>query len=200
MYSSNPQSYNDRRISQHAIREGWLLTALLLWLMSLGASAGTAGLPTGVCSGRVCGPHQSALWQRFQEGRGLEWASIPAVYSGICYVNAPNFHPHRAHHVGLYLDDQHQGTTLGVRFTFYAAAQPYDNLDIEDARARFSKPLLDVDIYDDYAYAQVLGSFEPFRYWLRRDADSEGLLLVSYFGFVQTMLCELETVTPKGVQ
>ena len=57
-----------------------------------------------------------------------------------------------------------------------------------------------VDIYDDYAYAQVLGSFEPFRYWLRRDADSEGLLLVSYFGFVQTMLCELETVTPKGVQ
>jgi len=57
-----------------------------------------------------------------------------------------------------------------------------------------------VDIYDDDAYVQVLGSFEPFHYWLRRDADSEGLLLVSYFGFVQTMLCELETVTPKGVQ
>jgi hypothetical protein len=87
-----------------------------------------------------------------------------------------------------------------VRFTFYASAQPYAGMDLEEARERLSNPLLDVDIYDGYAYAQVRGGFEPFRYWLRRDPESSGLLMVSYFGFLQTMLCELESVSPIGAQ
>jgi len=109
----------------------WVKLILTLGVLFCAANSQAADdLPTGVCTGQFCGPGQGALWSRLENGRGLDRQSIPRIYAGICFVNGRMFYPDRKHHVGLLLDDSSGDATLGLRLSFYAATQPYAELDL----------------------------------------------------------------------
>ena len=171
--------------------------AVLLGLMTLMPLAGSAfadgvGLPTNVCHD-FCGPQQQQMWARFEQGQSPDLAVLPRVYAGVCHVLGHNINPEREHHVGFMIDnstvnnsgDRHQ---LRLRFSFFTAMQPYDELDAAQARESFNDPVLPLSVHDGYAYAEVSDRRFFARYWLRR--ERERMLLVSYFGDRVTILCD----------
>lgn len=167
--------------------------ALLLTLAAPPATrAGEAGagLPTGVCAPGFCGPAQREIWARFEGGAGLSHASVPEVYAGVCYVHDRLYDPDRAHHVGFLIDAAGGRPRLFLRFSFFAAANPYAGLDAAAARARLAGSVLPVSLQDGHAYADYEDPNFFARYWLRRDPGSGRVLLVSYFGYRMTILCD----------
>jgi hypothetical protein len=168
--------------------------ALLLSLVAppgIEAADSGTGLPTGVCAPGFCGPAQREIWARFEGGAGLGRTFLPEVYAGICYVHDRLYDPDRAHHVGFLIDRSGGGRPrLFLRFSFFAAANPYAGLDAAAARLRLADAVLPVALRDGHAYADYADAHFFARYWLRRDAASGRVLLVAYFGHRMTILCE----------
>ena len=175
--------------------------AVLLGLMTLMPLAGSAfadgvGLPTNVCHD-FCGPQQQQMWARFEQGQSPDLAVLPRVYAGVCHVLGHNINPEREHHVGFIIDNfivdnstvnNSGGHQLRLRFSFFTAMQPYDELDAAQARENFNDPVLPLSVHDGYAYAEVSDRRFYARYWFRR--ERERMLLVSYFGDRVTILCD----------
>ena len=174
---------------------GWMALGLGLFLcMTLWAplSAGQAeGLPTNVCLDPFCGPAQQGIWKRFQDGTGLDLLLVPSVYSGTCYHNSPAYDPDAPQFCGVLIDELKGHVVFDGRFSFYQRQHPYAHLNLKAARERFAE-VRELALFDSFAYAEAVDSLRPFRYWLRQDAVTGGLLLVGYFGFSHTMLCALE--------
>lgn len=170
-----------------------------IWLLAAGPAAHAAmpgdeaaepraGLPTGVCVAGFCGRAQRGIWTRFERGSGL--AAGSGVYAGVCYVHHDLFDPDREHHVGFLIERIGGQPRLLMRFSFFAAANPFGRLDPEAARTRLAEAVLPVSLYDGYAYADYADRRFFARYWLRRDPDSGRVLLVSYFGYRTTIICD----------
>lgn len=165
--------------------------AVLLGLMVLagGARAAGIGLPTNVCHD-FCGPRQQHMWARFEQGQSPDFAVLPKVYAGVCHVLGNNINPEREHHVGFMIDNGTGRHKLRLRFSFFTAMLPYDELDAAQARESFGDPVLPLAMHDGYAYAEVTDRRFFARYWFRRDRERERTLLVSYFGDRVTILCD----------
>ncbi len=149
------------------------------------------GLPTNVCFGSFCGPEQQEIWDRFQGASGLNSFLIPSVYSGTCFYNSPAYDPHTPQFGGVLIDKVNGHVFFHGRFSFYKQQHPYADLSVEAARERFPERY-EVTLLDIFAYAEAVDSMAPFRYWLRQDADTKGLLLVGYFGYSHTILCAMD--------
>ncbi|WP_423906867.1 hypothetical protein [Candidatus Spongiihabitans sp.] len=185
----------------------------LTWLLTMavnGAIADGVGLPTNVCHD-FCGARQQRIWARFERGEGLELATLPSVYAGVCHVFGDNINPDREHHVGFLIDHgavdhgavDHStvdNDTVGhgsphklrLRFSFFTSAQPYGELDAAQAEDYFGAPVLPLGVYQGYAYAEANSLRFLSRYWFRRDRDLDRVLLVSYFGPRITILCDTD--------
>ena len=175
--------------------------AILFGLTTIMLLAGSAfadgvGLPTNVCHD-FCGPRQQQLWARFEQGQSPDLTVLPRVYAGVCHVLGHNINPDREHHVGFMIDnfiidnsmaDNSGRHNLRLRFSFFTATQPYDELDAAQARENFNDPVLPLSVHDGYAYAEVSDRRFYARYWFRR--ERERMLLVSYFGDRVTILCD----------
>jgi hypothetical protein len=179
-----------RRASRAGIAGSVLLAAVLAAPPAARAGEAGAGLPTGVCMPGSCGTAQRRIWQRFERGGGLDPATAAIVHSGVCYVRDRLYDPDRAHHVGFLIDGSDGGPLLFLRFSFYAAANPFAGLDEAAARARLADGVLPVSLHDGHAYADYADAHFFARYWLRRDAATGRVLLVAYFGYRMTILCE----------
>jgi hypothetical protein len=166
---------------------------LLLCLFLLGSlrEGHAEGLPTNVCLDPFCGPDQQVIWNRFQDGTGLDLLLVPSVYSGTCYHNSPAYDPNAPQFVGVLIDELKGQVVFDGRFSFYQRQHPYAHLNVNAARERFAE-VRELALFDSFAYAEAVDSFKPFRYWLRQDTDNGDLLLVGYFGYSHTMLCALE--------
>ncbi len=161
-----------------------------LWLMVAGVVYGDGdgvGLPTNVCHD-FCGPRQAQIWSRFERGESPDFGGLPRVYAGFCHVLGSNVNPDREHHVGFMVADEGGHHKLYLRFSFFTAVQPYDELTAAQARERFVAPVLPLSVHDGYAYAEIADRRFFARYWLRRDRDRT--LLISYFGHRITILCD----------
>ena len=77
------------------------------------------------------------------------------------------------------------------RLSFYEQQHPYAHLNVKSARKRFAE-VRELALFDSFAYTEAVNPLKPFRYWLRQDTDTDGLLLVGYFGYTHTMLCALD--------
>ena len=181
----------DRRcVSQRwlALGSGFLLCVFLLAAVCAGHAE---GLPANVCHEPFCGPAQQGIWNRFQDGTGLDLLLVPSVYSGTCYHNSPAYDPDAPQFCGVLIDELKGQVVFDGRFSFYQRQHPYAHLSVEAARERFAE-VRELALFDSFAYAEAVDSLKPFRYWLRQEADTGGLLLVGYFGSSHTMLCALE--------
>ena len=178
---------------------GWMslgfgLLIILFLLASLSAGHAT-DLPTNVCHGPFCGPAQQGIWNRFQDGTGLDLILVPSVYSGTCYHNSPAYDPDVPQFGGILIDEAGEQVVFDGRFSFYQQQHPYAQLSVDAARERFSD-VRELALFDSFAYAEASSSLKPFRYWLRQDSVTGGLLLVGYFGYSHTMLCALDRNLP----
>lgn len=150
-----------------------------------------AELPTGVCMAEFCGPEQRRIWTRFERGEGLGRALVPGVYAGTCYVHDDLYDPDRAHHVGFVIDEVGGRPRLFLRFSFFAEANPFARLvDIDAARRSLDDAVLPVVLHDGHAYADYADAHFFSRYWFRRDPLTGHVVLVSYFGYRMTILCD----------
>ena len=193
--SRHPVSPENAISARNAFLHGWMALGfgLLLFfflLVSLRASH-AEGLPTNVCLDPFCGPAQLGIWNRFQDGTGLDLLLVPSVYSGTCYHNSPAYDPDVPQFCGVLIDELKGRVVFDGRFSFYQRQHPYANLNVNAARESFAE-VREIALFDSFAYAEASDSLKPFRYWLRQDADTGGLLLVGYFGYSHTMLCALE--------
>ncbi len=144
-----------------------------------------------MCLDPFCGPAQQGIWHRFQDGTGLDLLLVPSVYSGVCYHNSPAYDPDASHFGGVLIDELKGRVVFDARFSFYQRQHPYAHLNVEAARKRFAE-VRELALFDSFAYAEADDSLKPFRYWLRQDEDTGGLLLIGYFGYSHTMLCALD--------
>lgn len=170
-----------------ALGSGLLLCVFLLASLSAGHAE---GLPTNVCHEPFCGPTQQGIWNRFQDGTGLDLILVPSVYSGTCYHNSPAYDPDAPQFGGVLIDELEGHVVFDGRFSFYQQQHPYAQLSVDTARERFPDAR-ELALFDSFAYAEASSSLKPFRYWLRQEADTGGLLLVGYFGYSHTILCAL---------
>ena len=181
--------------ARRSFLRGWMALGLglLLCLSLLGSlrASQAEGLPINVCLDPFCGPAQQGIWNRFQDGTGLDLLLVPSVYSGTCYHNSPAYDPDVPQFVGVLIDELKGHVVFDGRFSFYQRQHPYVHLNLKAARERFAE-VRELALFDSFAYAEAVDSLKPFRYWLRQEVDTSGLLLVGYFGFSHTMLCALE--------
>ena len=171
-----------------ALWSGFLLCLSLLASLSVGHAE---GLPINVCHGPFCGPAQQGIWDRFQDGAGLDLLLVPSVYSGTCYHNSPAYDPDAPQFGGVLIDELKGHVVFDGRFSFYKQQHPYAHLNVDAARERFPD-VHELALFESFAYAEASSSLKPFRYWLRQEKDTDVLLLVGYFGYSHTMLCSLE--------
>jgi len=149
------------------------------------------GLPTNVCTDGFCGIAQAEIWDRFQRSPGLDMSLVPSVYSGDCYHKNGYLDPHRSHDGGILIDTRVGNTVFDGRFSFFPRHHPYAQLNVQSARERFPD-VINVILHDTFAVAETADTFAPYRYWFRQDAKTGRLLVVGYFGFTHTILCDLE--------
>lgn len=171
-----------------ALGVGLLMCVILLVPLRAGQAE---GLPNNVCFGRFCGPAQQRIWNRFEDGRGLDLLLVPSVYSGTCYHNSPAYNPDAPQFGGVLIDASKGRVVFDGRFSFYGQQHPYTHLSVEAARKRFPEAR-ELTLFDTFAYAEADDSLKPFRYWFRQDADNDSLLIVGYFGYRHTILCALD--------
>lgn len=176
--------------SHEGMAPGFGLLVCLFLLAPLSAGH-AADLPINVCHEPFCGPAQQGIWNRFQDGIGLDLILVPSVYSGICYHNSPAYDPDTPQFGGILIDEADGHVVFDGRFSFYQQQHPYAQLSVDAARERFSD-IRELALFDSFAYAEASSTLKPFRYWLRQDAVTGGLLLVGYFGYNHTMLCTLD--------
>lgn len=162
----------------------------LFCLLLLGAAPRGVGLPTNVCLGAFCGPAQSEIWNRFLKAGGLDPGQIPGVFSGVCYHHARYLDPHQPQYAGILIDRVDGGVFFDGRFSFFKKRHPYAGLDLAAARRWFTARH-HVDLLERYAYSEAEDSRSSYRYWFRQDPDRGSLLVVGYFGFTHTILCDL---------
>ncbi len=169
--------------------------ALLVFLCGQGvAAAAQAGLPTNVCNSSGCAADQANIWRRFENGAAPDFDRAPAVYSGHCYHKARGLNPNTAQFGGVLIDKRDSRLLFNAKFSFHVKNHPYAHLDVASARRRLSPPYPtnhEVKLSETYASVGAGGAFAPFRYWFRDQAEADGILLVGYFGFAHTILCDL---------
>lgn len=150
------------------------------------------GLPTGLCRAWACSPVHEDAWRRFQTGAEIGDATLPMMYSGVCWMFGPGYDPNRRHHVGMLIDRFEDGTVaMGLQFSFFSKRQPFIAHDRTVARRMFDSTPMPIVFGDGYVFAES-PRLQPFRYWVRRDGDDpEKLAMMGYFGFRNTWLCSL---------
>ncbi len=177
------------------------LPVFALLVLSCGkghAQTEQGGLPTGVCAGGRCAPHQAGIWRRFKiaAAPNLEWA--PALFSGHCYHDAKGLNPNSAEFGGVLIDRQGSRLLFNAKFSFHVKEHPYAHLDVPGARKRFALPYPakhEVTLNDSFASVEATNALAPFKYWFREQPEADGILLVGYFGFSHTILCDLRRHT-----
>ena len=188
----SPKGASSARLS---LSHGWMALGfgllMCLFLLTPLSSGHAQGLPINVCHEPFCGPAQQAIWNRFQDGTGLDLLLVPSVYSGTCYHNSPAYNPDTPQFVGVLIDELKGQVVFDGRFSFYQQQHPYARLSVDTARERFPE-IRTLKMFASFAYAEAADSLKPFRYWLRQEAETGGLLLVGYFGYSHTMLCALD--------
>lgn len=154
-------------------------------------AAVTNGLPTNVCYGNRCGPRPAAIWARFENGLGLSPDAVGKLHAGRCFAFGRHLDPEHPHWGGFFIDRTDDGVSFDGRFSFFEHLPDYLSWSARDARRRWTgrHP---VQLRDRYAYADLTESLISVRYWFRRASASTDLLLVSYFGFETTILCDLK--------
>lgn len=166
----------------------------ILIVTRIASATPDSGLPTNVCYGQFCGPWQERIWNRFQSFSGLDHERAPGVYSGVCFHNSPNLDGNRVHYGAVLIDKADGRLYFDGRFSFFTESNPYARLSSDSARKSFDKlfhPSHELEVGRTFAFVALEDGFVSRRYWFRQDGINDNLVVVSYFGPLHTILCDL---------
>ena len=149
------------------------------------------GLPTNICADGGCNEQHQDLWRRFQEAAPLTSEKIQGVFAGECYYRSRMAPADEPQFAGIYLRPDGEDLIFGGRFGFNLVENTYLTVTEEEANDFFPQRF-QVKLEDDFAYVDASQPATPFHYWLRQDPDSDGLILISYFGWKNVFFCRME--------
>lgn len=153
------------------------------------------GLPTSICSGKYyeCDPETKKRWSLFQSSQGIDHSSEHYLSVGACSKNGQS---NSETYVLLALFNQIDEIYFDAKISFHNDLSNYNNTPASELQAifpniRFRRNLMslsDSHAYIDYSHGA------PFRYWLRHNRFENKLMMVAYFGYQVTFLCEFDSL------
>lgn len=138
--------------------------------------------------GQYCQTPSLRIWHQFCESTGLTNA-MPAsgVYSGTCFHEAGNRDPYYPHHGVVLIGKVNGKRHFGGEFSFFAAENPYKDLDV--AAAKTKMPWFYADDHEmiwnrDYARILLnpeLEAYDHVNYFVRKSIENNKTLLLVGF-------------------
>ncbi len=178
-----------------------LRLAGLAGALALAAAGASAEPPPDFCSGQACTAAQRGVWGEFQRGAAVPRAGVPALYSGACTYASPYYDPNHVHHGVAVFDERGDDLFFGGEFSFFAPANPYAGLTLQEARGR------GLVSYDDKHRLTLLpghaeadlnpGKIPIWRYWFRQSPSGETLTLLAHWDVFQRVFCSLTRHHPR---
>lgn len=151
------------------------------------------GLPTSICSGKYyqCDAETKKRWHLFQSSRGINHSSENYLSVGACSMNGQS---NSDTYVLLALLNQIDDVYFDAKISFHNDLSSYQDTPTSELQTifpkiKFSQNLMSVS--DSHAYIDYSHG-APFRYWVRHNRFENKLMMVAYFGYKDTFLCEFE--------
>ena len=172
------------------------LTLLVCILVSSPAIAKTqTGLPSGICSNSYyqCDDEAKKRWSLFQTSNGTNIKHKNYLSVGSCSKNGVS---NREVFVLLALSSELDEVYFDAKISFHNDLSNYHNRPASAVHELFpeiqySRNLMSVS--DTHAYIDYSKN-APFRYWIRYNPDEDKMMMVAYFGYIDTFLCEFQPV------
>lgn len=169
----------------------WLLLLFLCFVSQPGQAANGPGLPTGICSSVYyqCDQEAKRVWSLFQTARGINHQNQDFLAVGQCSVNGAT---KGNVYVLLGLSRISDSVYFDAIISFYNDLSRYKNLPSSAVTHVFpgiyrEQNLITQSVsYDYIAYTENTST----RYWIRYHPATKSVVMVSYFGFKYTFLCE----------
>ena len=148
------------------------------------------GLPTGICSGDYyqCDQEARRVWYLFKNARGINHSKEDFLAVGQCSVNGSTGNVS----VLLGLSRKSKSVYFDALISFYNDLSDYRNLPSSAVLNVFPGIYREQNLitrsvsYDYIAYTENTAT----RYWIRYHPPTRSVVMVSYFGFHYTFLCE----------
>ncbi len=172
----------------------YLLASLLcLFHISQVFAVIQTGLPTSICSSNYykCDPQTEKRWSLFKSSAGLNTSGASYLTVGSCSMNGQS---NSDIYVLLALLQQLDNVYFDAKISFNNDLSNYHDTPVSELQTifpqiKYSRNLMSVSkshAYIDYS------NFAPFRYWVRHNRLENKLMMVAYFGYKYTFLCEFE--------
>ncbi|MDJ0956487.1 MAG: hypothetical protein QNI91_06510 [Arenicellales bacterium] len=171
-------------------RFGFLILLLCL-VFQPGRAEDGPGLPTGICSGAYyqCDQEARRVWSLFSNAEGVNHTGENFLAVGQCSVNGSTSGDV---YVLLGLSRRSESVYFDAIISFYNDLSRYRNLPASAVPLVFpgiyrKQNLITQSVsYDYIAYTENTST----RYWIRYHPPTKSVVMVSYFGFKYTFLCE----------
>ena len=172
-----------------------LFTVVSFYLLNISQSFAysQAGLPTSICSGKNyhCDLETKKRWVLFKSADGLNTGSENFLTIGACSMNGQS---DSDIYVLLALVHQIDDIYFDAKISFHNDLSNYQDTPVSELQTifpqiTFSQNLMKVS--DSHAYIDYSRA-APFRYWVRHNRVENKLMMVAYFGYTITFLCEFE--------
>jgi hypothetical protein len=127
-----------------------------------------------------CHPYFLATSEAFINGS--DPGAIPFIASGVCRHSSYMYNPDVDHFGYVVTDRVEEKTHLGGAFAFFFQENPYENLSLEEGRARdsgFKEERREVAFTDGMIFSDMNKEdpTNPWRYWIRSSAPGEIVVL-----------------------
>ena len=151
------------------------------------------GLPTSLCSGKYyeCDTETKKRWLLFKSSQGLTTSSENYLTIGACSMNGES---NSDTYVLLALLNQIDDLYFDAKISFHNDLSTYQDTPTSELQTifpqiKYNRNLMSVS--DSHAYIDYSRG-TPFRYWVRHNRFENKLMMVAYFGYKVTFLCEFE--------
>ena len=151
------------------------------------------GLPTSICSGKYyqCDHETKKRWSLFKSSQGLNSSTENYLTVGSCSMNGQS---NSDTYVLMALLNQIDDVYFDAKISFHNDLSTYQNTPVSELQTIFPKIKFDQNLMstsDSHAYIDYSRG-APFRYWVRHNKFENKLMMVAYFGYKVTYLCEFE--------
>ena len=151
------------------------------------------GLPSSLCSGKYyqCDHKTKQRWSLFESSQGLKFSAENYLTIGACSLNGQS---NSDTYVLLALLNQIDDIYFDAKISFHNDLSTYQDTPVSELQTifpkiKYSRNLMSVS--DSHAYIDYSRG-APFRYWVRHNEIENKLMMVVYFGYQKTFLCEFE--------
>lgn len=152
-----------------------------------------------------CSLEQRDIWAEYTRALPLKnKAAQEAVFTGECFHSSDQFENNVRHYGLAYLKPTPKGLHYAGRFSFFYTADPYAEIDLEQARLEFpeiEQKRFRLQQSEDFSFIDFNPSQTPiWQYYLRLSEDEQNLFVIGFWGTSHQLLCRLRNQPLPTVQ